>query len=138
MRKLVLVLALGACGSKQLPTAPDPKAFAAMTEEQKCDATTPRGSQCADEILAMLAAQLSPDLGKQIAEDFEKGDRATGKEAEQLHLNACHGDPDGSYADAVFACWAEPDCKALTACIDKRTRRPAKPTPPAEPRRLDQ
>jgi len=121
MRILVVALLLGACGNKP-PAPPDPEAFETMTPDAKCEATAPRGTVCVEEIMTMQLRQLSGDdeLAKEVGAHLDEGPRAKGTEAAAIHRQACLG--DRGYADAVFTCWAEPDCTALAACIDRHTR----------------
>lgn len=131
---LALLLVATACSDK--PAAPDPKEFAALDGERKCEATLPRAKKCVDEMMAQeLESLLDPGAGggdKEVATAVAKEMREVqsfSDEAERLHQIHCTAS-DG-YADAVVACWAEPDCKAFATCVMKKDtwRPPTSPSP---------
>ncbi len=131
-RLLVLVLALApatACSDK--PKAPDAKAFAAMSAEDKCEATLPRGKKCQGALLALDLERISGDGSSALsAEDNAKlHEEPEDKEAEGMHRLQCNA--SRTYADAVLACWDRADCQAFAACVvTKQTMaRPTSPSP---------
>lgn len=115
----IALLATTACGCK--PPAPDPKQFAAMNEDAKCEATLPRAKKCVDELMAQqFESLMDPGSGadKQDAAEMAKElrkDESFSDEAEAIHHTNCAAST--TYADAVVACWAEPDCKAFATCV---------------------
>jgi hypothetical protein len=118
MRRLVMLVVTASCNTK--PTAPDPAKFAAMDETAKCEATVPRTRECMDEVLlAQLASLQGTGIDKEgidaISADWRAKEKADADEASVLHRTSCQASP--RYADAVFACWAQPDCKRLAKCV---------------------
>src|SRR5262249_8110052 len=101
MRTLVIAM-LVACGK---PAPPDPKAYAAMTDEQKCEATAPRGRQCAEEIVEATAQMLldqdptMKDFSDEVKRELEAQPRASKKDREEMHKVECVS--DARYTDAV-------------------------------------
>jgi hypothetical protein len=136
---LALLLVTTACGDK--PSPPDPKQFATMSEEAKCEAVLPRAKKCQDELMAQQFESLMDPVSeadKQVAAEMTKElreEKSFSDEAEALHRNNCAASE--SYPDAVVACWAEPDCKAFAACVIKkdtgmhgpRAKEPTSPSP---------
>jgi hypothetical protein len=124
MRWLSILLVLAACSDK-LPDPPSASAFAAMTEDQKCEATAPRATRCVEELMIADLRQLSTASGDgnlladEVAKAWEDEPRAGGDEARRIHQAACLGDRDGGYMTAVVACWNEPDCKSFASCVYK-------------------
>jgi hypothetical protein len=134
---LALLLVTAACSDKP-PAAPDPKAFAAMGEEAKCEATLPRAKKCVDELMAQQFEDLvdpsASAADKQVSAQVAKEIRAESSfsdEADKLHHVNCAA--SATYPDAVVACWAETDCKTFSACVIKREHgsRTPKPTSPS-------
>lgn len=119
---LALLLVTTACGDK--PTAPDPKQFAAMSEDAKCEATLPRAKKCQDELMAQQFESLMEPgsaADKKAAEEMAKElreEKSFSDESEALHHTNCAASE--TYPDAVVACWAEPDCKTFSACVIKK------------------
>ncbi|MEO7096616.1 MAG: hypothetical protein ABI175_25385 [Polyangiales bacterium] len=120
---LVLALVTAACSDK--PAAPDPKAFAAMSEDAKCDAAFPRAKRCVDELMAQQfeslvepgASEADRKVATEMANEIRK-EKSFADEADALHRTSCAASP--TYADAVVACWPEPDCKAFATCVIKK------------------
>ena len=115
MRWFVVALALAGCNKS--PDPPSPEAFAAMTDDQKCEATMPRGARCADALMMLdiETLALDPQLVKQLRDRLDDERAVTGDEADQIYRMSCLGDP--ARAKRVYACWAEDGCNALIACI---------------------
>ncbi len=119
MRFCVMLLLVTACSDK--PSAPDPKQFAALGEEAKCAATLPRAKRCIDELMAQQIERLmqpASEADKQATQQLAKEMRqetSASDEAEKVHETNCAASEH--YADAVVACWAEPDCRAFAACV---------------------
>jgi hypothetical protein len=116
---LALLLVTAACSGK--PSPPDPKQFAAMSEEEKCNAVLPRAKKCQDELMAQQFESLA-DPGsaadKKVTEDMAKElrkEESFSDEAEALHRTNCAASE--TYAAAVVACWAQPDCKTFATCV---------------------
>jgi hypothetical protein len=95
---------------------PDPTKFAAMTEDAKCKATAPRARACVDDLIAAQFAQAGGDqeTTEGLSEVLHR-DESSKDEAADVHRITCLGSP--TYADAVFACWAKPDCKTFVQCV---------------------
>ncbi len=116
--RLILVLAVAAC-SKAPP--PDPAAFRAMTPDEQCAATEPRGAECADEILLHDIHAL--DMGSAALDELDddiRARRSRGSEAKKMHRTQCLASK--GYPAAVLACWDASDCDAFAACVAKRTK----------------
>lgn len=119
---LAVLLVTAACSDK--PSPPEPKAFAAMSAEAKCDAVMPRSKKCQDELMAQQFEGLMDPGGseadKRVTADMAKeirGETSFSDEAEGLHRVNCAASE--TYAAAVVACWAEPDCKTFATCVLK-------------------
>ncbi len=124
---VAVVLVSSACSDK-LPSPPDPQAYQAMTEEQKCDAVAPRGARCVDELmvahLRSLDANADPELLR--AMESEMRDRpSSGDEADTMHHLNCVGSRGTAFADAVIACWNTTPCEAFANCVTTAESRPA-------------
>jgi len=119
MRSTVLASLLAACN--KLPEPPSAADFAAMTDEQKCEATAPRATRCTDELLVAELRDISGDdaFAAEIGRDYATGPRPDADEAHTIHQLACRGDRDGAYQKAVFACWDVTDCSAFARCVYK-------------------
>jgi hypothetical protein len=117
--RLILALALVACSSKAPP--PDPATFRAMTPDEQCAATEPRGADCADEI--MLRDIHALDMGSDAIDELDdriRARRSHGSEAKKLHALQCLSSK--GYPAAVLACWEVSDCDAFAACVANRTK----------------
>lgn len=112
---LVLLLVTTAC-KDEAPVAPDPKQFATLSLEQKCETTRPRASRCIDEILIAQLESMAAD--KEMTDSLAKGlrrEKSGPEEADEMHRTSCRA--SDAYADAVYACWAKTDCKSFAACV---------------------
>lgn len=117
MKLLVLLVAvLAACD--KLPSAPDSKAFEAMSPEAKCEATLPRAKRCAKELLVANVASLGDESTREFSEDLgEDMGPVYADEAEAMHENACRGSREDSYQRSVMRCWDVTPCKAFAECV---------------------
>jgi hypothetical protein len=127
MRKVIAMVVMLGCGGK--PSSPDPAKFAAMSDEDKCIATEPRASQCADELVVMDVRDLADSSGldaetaKTLEGDLEKSRRSNSDQAKGLHRASCAASRTSAYMDAVFECWAVEPCKDFANCVSAARRR---------------
>jgi hypothetical protein len=91
-----------------------------MTPDQKCEATEPRGAQCADELLiaSAKAVAFGSAFGSAVEDRVHNSPPADPGTARALHQNSCQG--SDTYADAVFDCWDSTGCDAFAACVTER------------------
>ena len=116
MRALLLpLIILAAC--KGTPSPPDPKAFAAMTPEARCEAVAPRATQCVDELMIadLHSVGIDPALAKELETQLGNSPRAKGDEAAAMHKTRCASTK--GYPPAVVACWAIQPCQAFVDCV---------------------
>ncbi len=112
MRWLVAI-ALAACSDK-LPDPPSAERFEQMTDQQRCEATEPRGMRCADALLVASAEALGvEDIGSALRAQ----PRSTDDEARAMYRVQCAG--ERKLADAVLACWDIKGCRAFADCVMK-------------------
>ena len=89
-----------------------------MTWEAKCAAVLPRDKKCQDELMAQQFESLAGGSDQKFAADMAtelRKEESFSDEAEGLHRVNCAASE--SYAAAVVACWAEPDCKTFATCV---------------------
>jgi hypothetical protein len=116
-----ILIAASACSNK-LPSPPDPQAFKAMNEEQKCDATAPRATRCVDELMIAHLRQLSvaDGAGAELTRTLENEvheKHSSADEADAMHRVNCVGSPGTAFQDAVVACWNTTPCEAFASCV---------------------
>jgi hypothetical protein len=112
-----LAVVLAACSDK-LPDPPSASAFAAMTDEQKCDATAPRATRCVRELAIALVRQVAGDNEAARAERDQAERPSPGPaERRKLHEHHCYGRNTTAYTQAVVACWDAADCAAFASCV---------------------
>jgi hypothetical protein len=120
----VFVVAIVMLGCSK-PSPPDPKKYAAMSDDEKCKATEPRAAQCADELVVMSLRDLAGSSGidaemmRRLETDLEKSGRADDDEAKIIHRSLCASSLTSAYMDAVVACWAVEHCTDFTKCISR-------------------
>ncbi|CAN5923455.1 hypothetical protein BH11MYX3_BH11MYX3_34050 [soil metagenome] len=124
----VILIVASACSGKP-PTPPDPQAYKAMTEEQKCAATAPRATRCVDELMIAHLRQLmgsdadGAELARAFADDVNEK-RSSADQADAMHRTNCVGSRGTLYQDAVIACWNTTPCEAFAKCVaDAEARR---------------
>jgi hypothetical protein len=99
----------------RLPDAPDAQKFAAMTEEQQCDAVLPRTTDCAGELMAASLLSIADDPAmKDLAHDLNKTP-ASDSENRAIARTQCVA--DRGFATAALACWATEGCEAFSTCV---------------------
>ena len=119
MRVTIPLAMLLACS--KTPAPPDPKQFAAMSEDQQCEATAPRGESCADEILgAQLHSMARADpamkeLEKTVQQDLDHTPTSSRDARSAMHRTMCDGEPH--YREAILACWSIDECKPFARCV---------------------
>jgi hypothetical protein len=103
----------------RIPDPPDAKQFAAMTEEQQCDAVLPRTTPCASELIAASLLSITtgddPEMQK-LARDLAE-QPGTKDEDRAIAKTQCVA--DRGFPAAVVACWKVEDCKPFSECIYK-------------------
>ena len=118
MRWLWIAL-LAACD--KLPDPPSASEFAAMTHQQKCEATAPRATRCTDELMVGELRELTGDreAAEEIGRDYAAGPSPNARQAREIHDISCASDRDGSYLKAIVECWNVSDCTAFADCVYK-------------------
>lgn len=114
MRHLLVLVLLAACKDKPA-RKPDPQRFAAMTSEVKCEATVPRVIPCIDELIVQQVAKVDREMAAAIDKDLRGTKNDDDDGSAEMHRVNCRASK--SYADAVFACWEQPDCRAFAVCV---------------------
>jgi hypothetical protein len=126
---LLIAFVLLGCGGK--PSPPDMKKYEAMSAEERCKATEPRASMCADELVVMDLRDLAGDLGSEMTNAVEKDLEGKGQvdsaQAKEVHRSICRGDRTTAYMDAVVECWAVEHCKDFANCVSAARAKAAKP-----------
>lgn len=121
MRALLLLFLFVAC-SKSDPSklsAPDPAAFAKLSEPEQCAATEERAAPCSDDIvIADLELLEKTDPGqREMRVSIEKDLRAkpsSNDDRRKFHQSMCQNPP---YMAAIVTCWKEPTCMAFARCV---------------------
>ena len=122
----ILALTYG-CGGDGLPTKPDEKRYRAADEWEKCRLTASRSILCTDEMIVEDVRALGiPDLPEAVAEDMARDNERPKlpskdrRESIEVHKTQCKASRGTKFPDAVFDCWAEPDCKKFAACVSAK------------------
>ncbi len=124
---IVLFVVTAACSSK--PAAPpDPQAYRAMTDEQKCAAVAPRALPCVDELMITILHAVTgdrasdPEFARKIDDEI-RANRSDGDLAKTMHQSNCNGDLH--YTDSVIACWSVEGCQPFAECVSRTAAKPA-------------
>ena len=134
--RIVGMLLWTACGSTAAPPAPPANRAATgasvqyarprldgLTDEQRCAATEPRGTECADSSIAadIAMTDLDPEAKEALTSEARKGPPTGRAGRKKMHETRCLADDD--YPFAVAACWNEATCDVLAKCVVRETER---------------